>query len=91
MKPTRRDDAVVDLLDVVLDEGVVVQADVIITVADVPLVGISLRAAVAGMTTMSQYGLLDDREGRSETGPTPSVGPAEGETQEGRPPTGNDG
>lgn len=62
MRPTRRtDDAVVDLLDVILRDGVVVQADVIVTVADVPLVGISLRAAVAGMATMSEYGLLEER------------------------------
>lgn len=45
-----------DLVDVILREGVVVEADVLITVADVPLVGISLRAAVAGMTTMHEYG-----------------------------------
>ena len=62
MRPTRRDDdAVVDLLDVILRDGVVLQADVIITVADVPLVGISLRAAIAGMATMSEYGLLQER------------------------------
>lgn len=56
MEPTRDEDALVDLVDVILREGVVVEADVLITVADVPLVGISLRAAVAGMTTMHEYG-----------------------------------
>lgn len=61
MKPSRDDDAVVDLLDVVLRDGIVVEADVIITVADVALVGITLRAALAGMTTMARYGLLDER------------------------------
>lgn len=61
MRPTRGDDAVVDLLDVILRDGVVVEADVIITVADIPLIGISLRAAVAGMTTMARYGLLEER------------------------------
>lgn len=60
MKPTRSDDAVVDLLDVVLRDGAIVQADVIVTVADVPLVGISLRAAVAGMTTMNRYGFFEE-------------------------------
>lgn len=59
MQPTRTDQhALVELLDVLLDEGVVVQADIVVTVADVPLVGISLRAAIAGMATMSEYGLL---------------------------------
>lgn len=61
MQPTRTDEhALVELLDVLLDEGVVVQADVVVTVADVPLVGISLRAAIAGMATMSEYGLLSE-------------------------------
>lgn len=50
----------VDLLDRVLDRGLVIDADIIITLAGIPLVGIKLRAAVAGMETMAQYGLLVD-------------------------------
>jgi hypothetical protein len=58
MEPTRTDQhAVVELLDVLLDEGVIIQADVVVTVADIPLVGISLRAAIAGMAKMSEYGV----------------------------------
>jgi hypothetical protein len=58
MEPTRTDHhAVVELLDVLLDEGVIIQADIVVTVADVPLVGISLRAAIAGMAKMSEYGV----------------------------------
>lgn len=61
MRPTRDpDDAVVDLADVLLRDGVVVEADVLISVADVPLVGLELRAAVAGMTAMRDAGLLVD-------------------------------
>ncbi|WP_267643768.1 gas vesicle protein GvpM [Haloarchaeobius amylolyticus] len=69
MKPTRDpDDALVDLVDVLLAEGVLVQADVLVSVADIPLVGIELRAAVAGLATMREYGLLADwdREVRRE-------------------------
>lgn len=62
MKPSRSEDAVVDLLDVLLRDGAMIQADVVITVADVPLVGISLRAAIAGMTTMTRYGFFEDWE-----------------------------
>lgn len=63
MKPTRSDDhALVELLDVLLEEGAVIQADVVITVADIPLVGISLQAAIAGMATMAEYGLLAERD-----------------------------
>jgi len=50
--------ALVDLVDVVLRDGAMIQADVVVTVADVPLVGIDLRAAVAGVSTMRDYGFL---------------------------------
>lgn len=59
MQPTK-DHALVELIDVLLEEGVIVQADIIITVADIPLVGISLRAAIAGMATMSDYGMFTE-------------------------------
>jgi len=61
MEPSRTErDAVVDLLDVILEEGVIVQADVVIAVADVPLIGLQLRAALAGLDTMTDHGLLTD-------------------------------
>ena len=60
MKPTKDDHAVVDLLDVLLEEGALLQADVIVTVADVPLVGVNLQAAVAGMATMREYGFFEE-------------------------------
>ncbi|MFC7009466.1 gas vesicle protein GvpM [Halalkalicoccus salilacus] len=61
MEPTRPDGhAVVDLLDVLLTEGAIVQADVVVTVADVPLIGINLRAAIAGMTTMVEHGMFTE-------------------------------
>lgn len=52
--------ALVDLLDRVLDRGLVIDADIVVTLAGVPLVGISLRAAIAGIETMVQHGLLTD-------------------------------
>ena len=61
MQPSRADeDVVVDLLDVILRDGAVVEADVVISIADIPLVGLKLRAAIAGMTTMTQYGMFED-------------------------------
>jgi len=57
VQPTNQNEhALVELLDVLLDEGVAIQADVVVTVADIPLVGVSLRAAIAGMAKMSEYG-----------------------------------
>ena len=41
-----------DLLDRVLDRGLVIHADIMITLAGIPLVGLSLRAQLAGMETM---------------------------------------
>lgn len=57
MQPTKTDEhALVELIDVLLEKGVVIQADIVVTVADIPLVGISLRAAIAGIAKMSEYG-----------------------------------
>lgn len=51
---------IVDLLDRVLDKGVVISADVIISLADIPLIGLNLRAALASIETMFDYGLMAD-------------------------------
>lgn len=60
MKPSKdREDAVVDFVDVILREGAVVQADLVLSVADVPLVGIKLSAALAGMKAMTDYGMFE--------------------------------
>lgn len=61
MEPTRNSHAtLVDLLDRVLDKGLVIHADLIISVAGIPLIGVNLRAALAGMETMQKYGLMTD-------------------------------
>ncbi|MEW6034242.1 MAG: gas vesicle protein [Chloroflexota bacterium] len=65
MEPMARHRAtLVDLLDRVLDHGVIINADIIITLAGVPLVGINLRAALAGMDTMTKYGVMSDWDER---------------------------
>lgn len=63
----------VDVLERVLDKGVVVDADLIISVAGIPLVGVNLRAAVAGMETMTKYGIMEewDKEIRATEEPCP--------------------
>lgn len=61
MEPTRDTRAtLVDLLDRVLDKGVVLNADVIIHVAGIPLLGINLKACLAGIETMLKYGIWKD-------------------------------
>jgi hypothetical protein len=59
MDPQRNTNAtLVDLLDRVLDKGVVIHADLIVSVAGIPLIGVNLRAAIAGMETMLKYGIM---------------------------------
>jgi len=66
MEPTRNSHAtLVDLLDRVLDKGIVIQADIIISLAGVPLIGVNLRAALAGMETMLEYGLMKEWDART--------------------------
>jgi hypothetical protein len=49
-----------DLLERVLDRGVFVKLDLIISVAGIPLVGLSLHAALASIETMNAYGMFGD-------------------------------
>ncbi len=59
MTPQRNTNAtLVDLLDRVLDKGLVIHADLIVSVAGIPLIGVNLRAALAGMETMLKYGIM---------------------------------
>ncbi len=57
-----RNATLVDLLDKVLDKGLIINADIIITLADVPLIGVKLNAALAGIETMLDYGMMNDLE-----------------------------
>lgn len=58
MKPERENNFV-ELLDRLLNKGLILNADVIISVAGVPLIGISLKAAIAGIETMLDYGMME--------------------------------
>ena len=61
MVPTRDTHAtLVDLLDRILDKGLILDVDLIIHVAGIPLIGVKLKAAIAGMETMLKYGIWED-------------------------------
>ncbi len=60
-----RDSSLVEILDRLLNKGAVLNADLIISVAGIPLIGLNLRAAVAGMETMLEYGVMEDWDGSS--------------------------
>ncbi|PWH06472.1 gas vesicle protein [Brachybacterium endophyticum] len=68
MQPNRDPRATLpDLLEVLLNKGVHLNLDLIISVADVPLIGVNLRATIAGMETMLEYGMMNawDRDTRA--------------------------
>ena len=58
MEPSR-DGALVDLVDRILAKGIILHADIVISVSGVPLIGVNLKAAIAGMTTMVDYGMME--------------------------------
>ncbi|MBU4312910.1 MAG: gas vesicle protein [Candidatus Omnitrophica bacterium] len=47
----------VDVIDRILDKGLVINADIAISVAGVELLGIKIRAALASFETAAKYGL----------------------------------
>lgn len=61
LEPTRDLRATLpDLIDALLNKGAVLNVDLLIAVADVPLIGVTLRAAIAGIETMLEHGMLRD-------------------------------
>jgi len=58
LEPTRNS-ALIDLIDRILVKGVILHADIVISVSGVPLIGVNLKAAIAGMTTMLDYGMME--------------------------------
>jgi hypothetical protein len=58
MKPARECEFV-DLLDKLLNKGLILNADLIISVAGLPLIGVNLKAALAGIETMLEYGMME--------------------------------
>ena len=51
---------IVELIDRTLNKGVILNADLVITVADVPLLAANLRLALASVETMIKYGVMND-------------------------------
>lgn len=60
MEPQREVHATLDdLLERVLDKGVMLKLDLIIGIAGIPLIGISLQGAIAAIETMLEYGMME--------------------------------
>lgn len=56
-----------DLLERILEKGVVIRLDLIISVADIPLIGLGAQLAVASIETMNAYGVLGGWGGEIES------------------------
>lgn len=54
----RREATLNDLLDRLLTKGLMLNSDVVVTVSDIPLLGLNLRLALGGMSTMLRYGFM---------------------------------
>ena len=58
LQPTKSGaSTLVDVIDRVLDKGLVINADICVSVAGVELLGIKIRAALASFETAARYGL----------------------------------
>ncbi len=75
-KPTRTQGDLAQMLETLLDKGVVINADIAITIGDTELLGVKLRAAIASFETAAEYGLefplgtdLESVAEASESGP----------------------
>ncbi|AGP53064.1 gas vesicle protein [Streptomyces rapamycinicus] len=62
----RREVALVDLLDRVLAGGVVIAGEITLSIADIDLVRISLRALIASVRVENEEGREGDRHDRRE-------------------------
>lgn len=60
MKNNNNNLGIVELIDRTLNKGVIVNADLVITVADVPLLAANVRLALASVETMLKYGMMND-------------------------------
>ncbi len=59
MEPSRdeRGGGLADVIDRLLDKGLVINADIMVSVVGVELLGIKIRAALASFETAAKYGL----------------------------------
>ncbi|MFC6835441.1 gas vesicle protein GvpJ [Halomarina ordinaria] len=52
-----RSDSLADVVEMLLDKGVVINADIVVSIGETELLGIRLRAALASFETAAEYGL----------------------------------
>ncbi|ELY95442.1 gas vesicle protein GvpJ [Natrialba taiwanensis] len=94
VQPSRQQTDLAEVVEMLLDKGIVINADIAVSIGDTQLLGIQLRAAIASFETAAKYGLefpegtdmqrvaeaVDDPELASVDGerPNPAIDPTRG-------------
>lgn len=56
-QPSRRQTDLAEVIEMLLDKGIVINADIAVSIGDTQLLGIQIRAAIASFETAAKYGL----------------------------------
>jgi hypothetical protein len=91
-QPSRQKADLAEVVEMLLDKGIVINADIAVSIGDTQLLGIQLRAAIASFETAAKYGLefpegtdmqrlaeaVDDPELAEMERPNPAIDPTRG-------------
>ncbi|SFC48880.1 Gas vesicle protein [Halobiforma haloterrestris] len=56
-QPSRQKTDLAEVVEMLLDKGIVINADIAVSIGDTQLLGVQLRAAIASFETAAEYGL----------------------------------
>lgn len=56
-QPSRQQADLADVLELLLEKGIVINADIAVSIGDTQLLGVQVRAAIASFETAAKYGL----------------------------------
>ncbi|WP_339103150.1 gas vesicle protein GvpJ [Haloterrigena salinisoli] len=91
-QPSRQKADLAEVVEMLLDKGIVINADIAVSIGDTQLLGVQLRAAIASFETAAKYGLefpegtdmrrvaaaVDDPEIAEMDRPNPVIDPTRG-------------
>nr|WP_247001164.1 gas vesicle protein [Halosolutus gelatinilyticus] len=56
-QPSRQQSDLAEVIEMLLDKGIVINADIAVSIGDTQLLGVQVRAAIASFETAAKYGL----------------------------------
>ncbi|QCW02239.1 gas vesicle protein GvpJ [Natrinema pallidum] len=91
-QPSRQKADLAEVVEMLLDKGIVINADIAVSIGDTQLLGVQVRAAIASFETAATYGLefpegtdmrrvaeaVDDPEIAEQDRPNPVIDPTRG-------------